>query len=168
MKQLLAALKLSVDASESSAIDVVTALQTDAAQVVALKAENDTLKANQFDPTKHIPMEQHKATADALAALTAQVEKTEHEGLMQAALSDGRILPPNETYWRAQPLAALKSFLVDAKPLVAALKGNQTGGQAPAGDGGAGGGDVKLSDEELAVCKSLGVSPEDFAKSKAQ
>ena len=62
----------------------------------------------------------------------ATSDKAEHERLMTAALTDARILPPNEAYWRAQPLAALQAFLKEAKPL-AALKGTQTGGNPPAG-----------------------------------
>ena len=167
MTQLMAALKLKPDAAESSAVEAVTALTSQIgeqdAQIVALKAENETLKANQFDPVQHIPMTEHKTVADQLAALTAKADKDEHDTLMTAALSDGRILPPNEPYWRKQPLVALKAFLTDAKPLVAALKNNQTQGKPPA----AGAADeAQLNEEELAVCKSLGVTPEAYAQAR--
>ena len=169
MTQLMAALKLKPDAAESSAVEAVTALTSQISQqetqITALKAENETLKANQFDPVQHIPMTEHKTVADQLAALTAKAEQDEHGALMTAALSDGRILPPNEPYWRKQPLAALKAFLTDAKPLVAALKSNQTQGNPPVVNAT---GEAQLSEDELAVCKSLGVSADAFASSKTE
>ena len=167
MTQLMAALKLKPDAAESSAVEAVTALTSQISQqetqITALKAENETLKANQFDPVQHIPMTEHKTVADQLAALTAKAEQDEHGALMTAALSDGRILPPNEPYWRKQPLAALKAFLTDAKPLVAALKSNQTQGNPPVVNAT---GEAQLNEEELAVCKSLGLTPEAYAQAR--
>lgn len=165
MKKLLAALGLAHDVSEDSALTALTTLQGRAdlagSQVSAKDAEIAALKANQFDPAKHIPMVEHKKVADQLAALTAGAEKTEHEGLMTAALADARILPVNEAYWRAQPLAALKEFLKDAKPL-AALAGTQTGGKPPADDKKT----AALTAEEQAVARAFGQSAEQFAKAK--
>ena len=97
----------------------------------------------------------------ARAALTATAETAEQAQLMTAALGDCRILPANEAYWRGQPVAVLRSFLKDAQPL-AALKGLQTNGKAPGGDPTK----TTLSAEELAVCKSTGVSPEAFTAAK--
>ena len=162
MQHLMAALKLSPEASETAAVEAVAALQSQAANVDALQSEIVALKANQFDPIAHIPMAQHKAVADELAALTALNETNEHATLLTAALADSRIMPVNQAYWAAQPLVALKAFLVDAKPLVAALSGTQTGGKAPA----AGTATVTLNDEELAVCKQLGLTPEAFLSSR--
>ena len=164
MEHLMAALKLSPQASESAAVEAVSSLQADAARAEELQTEIVALRANQFDAAKHIPMEQHKTVADQLAALTAKYEQDEHESLMAAALKDGKILPPNEAYWRAQNVVALKAFLTDAKPLVAALGGTQTGGKAPDGKDTT----VTLNDEELAVCKQLGVTPEAYASSRDQ
>ena len=162
MEHLMAVLKLSPQASETAAVEAVAALQSQAANVDALQSEIVALKANQFDPVQHIPMAQHKAVADELAALTALNETNEHATLLTAALADSRIMPVNQAYWAAQPLVALKAFLVDAKPLVAALSGTQTGGKAPA----AGTATVTLNDEELAVCKQLGLTPEAFLSSR--
>ena len=60
-------------------------------------------------------------------------------------------------------VAQLTAFLAAAQP-IAALSGTQTQGQSPATSAkGAHG----LSADELAVCSASGLSPEDFAKTKA-
>lgn len=162
--KILVALGLPLDTGDETAL---TALSTLSATAKTRDTEIAVLKANQFDPAKHIPLEEHKKLTTELAALKEAQDKTAHESLIQAALSDARILPMNEAYWRGQPLAALSEFLKDAKPL-AVLNGSQTGGTPPGGVGaGAGGAAVAaLSAEEMAVCKSLGLKPEDYAKSK--
>lgn len=160
MKQLMAALKINQEATEADALAALTSLQT---KLTTQDAELVALRANQFDPAKHIPLEEHSKVSAELVALKTVADKTEHANLMAAALSDGRILPPNEAYWQTQPLAVLTAFLAEAKPLLAALKGTQTGGKAPAGDVA----DTHLTDEELAVCTALGQTHAEFLKAKA-
>jgi phage I-like protein len=140
--KVLVALGLALDTGDDTAF---TALS-------ALKARHE-----------HIPLDEHKKVTGELAALKESQDKGAHEQLMTAALADARILPANEAYWRKQPLVALQEFLKDAKPVAAALSGMQTGGKPPAG---AAAGVVALSEDELAVCKSMGLSPEAFAKAK--
>ena len=158
--KVLVALGLPLDTGDETALTSLAALVQKTKEQDAQITE---LKAKQFDPAKHIPLEEHTKLTNELATLKATGDKAEHERLMTAALADARILPPNEAYWRAQPLAALQAFLKDAKPL-ADLKGTQTGGKAPEG----GGNVVKLTEEELAVCKSLGLTPEKFAAAKGE
>ncbi|MDO8769568.1 MAG: phage protease [Burkholderiaceae bacterium] len=161
MKLILAALGLLATATEADAVAALSTLQARADSATTATTQVAALTANQFDPSKHIPLSEHTKVAQQLAALTAAAETTEHTALMTAALSDARILPVNEAYWRAQPLAVLTSFLKDAKPL-AMLTGTQTGGQAPA----TGTGGTTLSAEELAVCKATGLTPEQFTTAK--
>lgn len=156
--KVLVALGLALDTGDETAM---TALSATVQKANTLEQQVVALKANQFDPAKHIPLDEHKKVTGELTALKESQAKTEHEQLVVAALSDARILPANEAYWRKQPLAALQEFLKDARPL-AVLNGTQTGGKPPAG----GGGTVTLSDDEMAVCKSLGLTPEAYAKSK--
>lgn len=160
MKLLLAALGLSAVASEEAGLAALTALQ---GQVAGLNAQVAELKGKQFDPAQHIPLSEHKKVADQLAALTVAAETAEHTTLMTAALADARILPANAEYWKKQPLAALKSFLADAKPLAAALTATQTGGNPPGGQQQL----AVLSAEDEAVCKQLGLKPDDYIKNKA-
>jgi phage I-like protein len=162
MNKLLAAMGLAADATEATALTALATLQGRADLSGSKDAEIAALKANQFDPAKHIPMTEHKKVTDQLAALTANADKAEHEGLMAVALADARILPVNETYWRAQPLAALKEFLKDAKP-VAALAGTQTGGKPPPSDNKT---TAALTADEQAMAKAFGQTPEQFAQAK--
>ena len=156
---ILAALGLPASTTDDTALTALAALR---GQVVAKDQEIAALQAKQFDPAKHIPLAEHQKVADQLAQLSAQADQAEHERLMSAALTDARILPANEAYWRAQPLVALQAFLKDAKPL-AALAGMQTTGQSPADDSGI----VALSADEKAVCDLLGITAAEFLKSKA-
>jgi phage I-like protein len=55
-------------------------------------------------------------------------------------------------------VAALKSYL-EKTPAIAALKGSQTRGKSPEGAD-----DEVLTADELAVCKNLGISAEDYKK----
>lgn len=159
MKLLLAALGLSVTATEEAGLAALNALQ---GQVAGLNAQVVELKGKQFDPSQHIPLSEHKKVADQLAALSAAAEASEHAQLMTAALADARILPANADYWKAQPLAALQAFLKDAKPLAAALTNTQTGGNPPGGQQMT----AALTAEDLAVCEQLGIKPEDYLKNK--
>lgn len=158
LKTLLVALNLPLETTESTAL---TALSAQTGKINALQAECADLRTKVFDPAKHIPLDEHQKVVTELAALKSTQDKATHEQLLQSALSDGRILQPNAAYWSQQPLAALQSFLKDAKPL-AALTSMQTGGTAPAG----GGNTPVLTTEEMAVCKSMGIAPEDFVKQR--
>lgn len=159
LKTLLVALGLPLETTESTAL---TALSAQAGRIKTLEAECSDLRAKVFDPAKHIPLEEHQKVVVELSALKTAQDTATHEQLLQAALSDGRILQPNADYWKQQSLAALQSFLQTAKPL-AALTTLQTGGQPPAGGGG---GAPSLTADELAVCKSMGISAEDFVKQR--
>ena len=158
--QVLAALSLPADTSDTTALAALSALPVTLAQK---EQEIAALKANQFDPAKHIPLDEHKKVSEQLAALSAKQEAAAHSQLMTAALSSGTILPPNEAYWRKQPLAALQEYLKDAKPLVAALSGTQTGGVAPA----AATATAALTAEEQYTVAALGLDAAAFAKAKA-
>lgn len=157
--KVLVALGLPLDTGDDTALTALSAL---AQKAGSLEAEVTALKANQFNPAKHIPLDEHKKVTTELAALKESQDKAAHDQLITAALSDARILPANEAYWRKQPLVALQEFLKDAKPL-AALSSTQTGGKPPAG----GAVTVALSEDELAVCKSLGLTPEAYAQTKS-
>ncbi len=128
---VLVALSLAQGTSDETALTAIAALKS---RADAAEAQVASLKASQFDPAKHIPLSEHAKVADQLASLKADQEKQEHAGLLQAALSDGRILAVSESYWAAQPLAALSEFLKTAQPM-AALKGMQSQGKKPAAAG---------------------------------
>ncbi|EBP4101924.1 phage protease [Salmonella enterica] len=128
------------------------------------------LSAIAYDPAKHVPIE---ALNDALQRL-AQAERANagHQvnDVVQAALSDGRLLPSMEDWARQlgqKDMTALQTYLDNATPL-AALSQLQTGGAAPSGavttkqqqDTGV----TALDDEAQAICSSLGLDPQDMAQ----
>lgn len=150
---LCTALGLQTNTSEQSLLTAVT----------ALSADNARLKAGQFDPAKHIPLAQHAEVQNALSALQTQVNTDQHAVVLSKAVQDGKVLPAQEAYWKAQPLAALQAYLEVAHPITA-LAGQQTNGKpVPAADGAHG-----LSADELAVCSATGISADKFAATKAR
>lgn len=103
---------------------------------------------------------------EQMAALSQKMTAIEvgntSDGLIAAALSDGRLLPHQkesaEKLAKADP-AAFKAMM-DGSLKLAALSQTQTGGK------GGGQSAVTLSAEEMAVAKQLGITPEDYQKAK--
>lgn len=87
-------------------------------------------------------------------------------GLIQAALSDGRLNAGMKDW--AEDLGckdpdALKVFIAKSTP-IAALSTLQTGGKAPAGAEHSATGATELTAEQLAICSQFGLDPEEFKK----
>lgn len=174
LKALLALLGLPEDASEEDALaklqEYADAAQENADKVASLTAdvtrkeqEVVALKANSSgkpDPAKFVPVAALSGLQDQVAALTTAAREREVDGLVVAALSAGKLIPALETWARdlgKKDPAQLKAYL-DQAPAIAALSGTQTGGRKPdAGNG-------QLSDDELAVCRAMGLDPAAFAK----
>lgn len=113
------------------------------------------------DPAKFVPVTVMQDLQTQLTALNKQINDGEVSDLVTVALSDSRLLPAQEAWARelgAKDIAALKSYLDTAQP-IAALSATQTGGKIPDGDG-----ITDLTESQLAVCKQMGVSPEDYKK----
>ncbi|SOZ12076.1 phage protease [Cupriavidus taiwanensis] len=129
------------------------------------------LTANQVDPAQFVPILVVDGLRADIAALTEQlathniqVEVASVDSLVTAALSDGRLHPTMEGWARdlgKTNLAALKSYVDKAKP-IAALRSTQTGGAAPAPA--KQGQPEPVGETALAICASLGVDPEAYAK----
>lgn len=141
----LAALTTERDGLKAQLVALTTERDAQATKVVALTAERDALNA------KVVAAEQEKAQA----ALT--VEKAKHAELLLAALTDGRLVPAQKPWAEKQSLAALSEFLDASKPLP--ITQQQADGKGSPGHG--------LSQDELAMCSRMGVTPEDFKKAKA-
>lgn len=167
LRAVLAALALKEDATEEQVTAALTALKAKADQVSGLTDQVAALKSQAPDPAKFAPVAVVTELRDQVAALTAAQHERDVDAVVTAALAEGKLLPAQEDWARAygkSDLAGLKSYLAAAQP-IAALKGTQTGGQPPAGEKGKGAG---LSETELAVCRQMGVTPEDFAKTRAE
>lgn len=166
--KLIALLGLAETATDAEIETALAALKAKGAETDGLKTEVAALKARTEtpDPAKFVSIEAHTKLTTDFAALKGDLESRELNECIKAAIDDGR-LPVAEETWardfaRQHGFAALKASL-EKRPAIAALKGTQTGGKAPAG-GGAGG---DLDDTALAICKQLGVSVEDYKKTAA-
>lgn len=162
-EQLIALLGLSSDASEEDIQTALSALKADAGKTEALQAELAAAKAeHQPDPARFVPVAVVEELKKDIAALKSTQVAGAVEQLVQAGLSDGRLLPAQESWARElgqSNLAALKGYL-DKTPAIAALKGQQSGGQPPQGNA------LGLSETELQVAALTGLTPEAFAAAK--
>lgn len=162
LKKLLATLGLPETTAEADAFAGLAALKAkaDAAtvEIAALKAGGATAP----DPSKYVPIGIVQDMQTQLAALSGRLVDDEAGRVIEQAIAAGKLVE-GQRQWAADlgktNLAALKSY-VDTAPAIAALAGMQSKGkEPPKGDG-------QLSESELAVCKAMGLSREDFIKSK--
>lgn len=163
MKAIAVLLGLAADASEADITVALTALTANRAelqtQVAALTTETAALKTQSPDPAKFVPVETVTALQTQVAQLSTRLNQSEVDDVISGAKASGKLLPAMESWARdlgKSDLAALKTY-IEKNPAIAALTGNQTGGREP--DGRA---DGDLSATDLAVCKSMGIKPEDY------
>ncbi|RRW90601.1 phage protease [Pandoraea apista] len=179
MKELLAALRLLLNlpesATEAQALVALNALATKvgataaaSVDLVELLDERDTriaaLTSATPDPAKYVPIETMTALRQQIAALTHQSQQGQLETVITAALSDGRLLPAQESWARElgkSSFAQLTQYLSTAEP-IAALRTTQTGGREPNG----GKPIDAMDDSALAVCRQMGLSADEFNKTK--
>ena len=129
-------------------------------QIAALTSERDTLKTTLASLT----VERDEARAE-LAALRKQVDdqaaaddKSKRAGMIDAALTAGTLPPAQKAFAESLDTAALGKFLETLTPL--AILGKQADGKPGAGASG------QLTPDELAACKRMNLSPEEFLKSR--
>jgi len=165
LEKLLEKLGLSADTNEEAALGAVAALKSKADGAEAANTELAALRAKTTtetpDPAKYVPIETMKAVQTELAALRSEFNTDKVGAIVEQALVDGKLLPAQKQWANdlgKKDLAALTSFLDSAAP-IAALAGTQTKGKAPDAEK-----PGKLSDAQLAVCKSMGISPDDYRK----
>lgn len=160
LKALLAALGLTESATEQEAVAALTAIKTSAASVAGLNTEIATLKAATPDPARFVSIDKFTQLNTELVQLKATTVDREVEDLISQAKLAGKVTPAAEDVWRAVGKASIAQLkkLVDTTPGNPALGGkSQTQGEDPAG------GDGKtLNETELAVCKAVGLTAEQY------
>lgn len=161
-EEQLKLLGLAKDATAEQVTAALTALKSKAddaeTRIAALTAQ-----AGQVDPAKYVPVKVVEDMRGEIAALSAKITGDEVDSLVKTGLVDGRLLPAQEQWARdlgTSNIAALKGYLASAQP-IAALRSGQTSGKAPAGEPGA------LDDDALAVCRQMGIAPDDYKKTMA-
>lgn len=164
LKKLLAALGLAETATEQDALAAMTALKTKADQVVGLEGQIVALKAAAPDPAKYVSVATMQALQGEVASLSAKLNGQELDGVITAALTSGKLIPAQEPWARELGKTNMASLTAYLDKAVAVVPPNgQTGGKGPASEAG----DGKLTTEELAVCKAMGLTHEAFLKTKA-
>jgi phage I-like protein len=176
---LIAALGLAENTTEEQAVAALSAHNTNLRKALGLddKATGEALVAactglkakattSAVDPAKFVPVDVVQSLQGEVAALTARLgerDQKDLDGEITAALEDGRLHKGMESWARdlgKSNRAALTAYLDTAAP-IAALTRSQTEGKPPLPDEKTG-----LTQEELAVCSSMGVSPEQFKAAK--
>ncbi|HHN75460.1 MAG TPA: hypothetical protein ENK10_09555 [Acidobacteria bacterium] len=162
-EQLIALLGLEADASDEQIIGAIEALNAKARTLEEKETEIAALKAaaqSAPDPAKYVPVTAFEALKSEVAGLRAERLKSEVAALVAEGLETGKLVPSQEewaTQLGEQDIDALRVYLENT-PAIAALRGTQTGGQAPEGDG------ENLGETEMAVCRQLGLDPETYRK----
>ncbi|MCQ4171734.1 phage protease [Hafnia paralvei] len=152
----------------AASVNLLQILTDNNTQLAALSAQVDNP-----DPARFVAVEvMHQAVAEAAASANsnlAALAQKECDGLITAALSDGRLLPAQKTW--ATSLAksnpdSLKSFLSKA-PKIVALTQSQTGGKPPAGIDNPASTSLGLDNNEEfdpAICSLMGTDAAEIAK----
>jgi phage I-like protein len=156
--------KIKSDAPEEAAanFNLVGYLDQLNSNVAALNSEVVALKDATPDPAKYVSVDAMQAVQTELASLKKQVNDGEVEDLVTTALTEGKLLPAQESWARelgGKDIAELRAYLDTAQPIAPLTKTQTKGnpGVDPVGD---------LTEDELAICAQMGVSPDDYKKTK--
>ncbi|MFM9902145.1 MAG: phage protease [Polaromonas sp.] len=161
---LLKALGLTESATEVEAVSAVAVLKAKADSVPELNTQIATLKTAAPDASKYVSVDKIAELNSQIVTLKGAENLREVEAVIAQAKAEGKLVPAVEQVWRdigTANLATLKAMAA-ATPGNAALAGqSQTGGQAPAQTA------ATLTTEQLAICKNMGLTPEQFAAGQA-
>lgn len=155
--EVLKALGLPPDAGPAAAVSAINALKS--AEATALN------RAQNPDPEQFVPRADYELVTNRVSALEAEaMTRTEAEiaAAVDAAVAAGKVAPVSKDYHlascRAEGGLARFQALVEVSPPIA-------GGSKPKADRAPG--KAALTADELAVCRQMGMSPEDFAAARA-
>ena len=160
-------LGLPATVAESDLVTALAALKTKADTAGELTTEVASLKAAKPgtpDPTKYVTIEALNEVSAEVAQLKAAQAGNEVDALIEAARVQGRLYTPQqEAAWRdvgKTSIAQLKSLIAANAPVLALAGLNQTGGKKlDKADPNA-----PLNDDQLAMCKHMGLTTEEFRK----
>ena len=157
MDKILAALGLKADASEDDAVTAISTLKSD--HQLALN------RAQAPDPAKFIPVETHKLALNRAETAEQQLADNAKEALeadatalVDEAIEGGKIAPANRDHYLALcrqdgGMAQVKELLAVAPKVMEEQKPKD---ERPRHS------DSKLTDVELATCRQLGISEDEY------
>ncbi|MFO1417246.1 MAG: phage protease [Methylotetracoccus sp.] len=124
---------LGLTAENPTDAEIDAACAAAAARLTDAETKLAAASATRPDPARFVEVSVMQALQTEFAALKTQIAEKEVGELVEVALSDGRLLPAQETWARelgARDLASLQTYL-GATPKIAALTGSQTRGKPP-------------------------------------
>ncbi|MEW6560404.1 MAG: phage protease [Pseudomonadota bacterium] len=147
---------------------VMDAVKAQTAAAEAMRAEIEQLKtalsaqsqSTQPDPAQWVPLAQHKAVAEQLAALQSAQAEAAAQAAVDAAQSAGKVAPALRDWALGYARADLAGFEAFAAASPALAGDLATQGRKPAAD-------AALTDEDRIACKLLGLTEAQFAAHKA-
>ncbi|SNS38004.1 Mu-like prophage I protein, partial [Tistlia consotensis] len=172
LRQLRAALGLPEAADTAAVLQAAKTTTTTAARLPAIAAAAglaQTASADEIvtavqasrDPARFVPAEQVTALQSQLNALTTQLAEKEATAAVDAAIQAGKLAPSLRDWGLSlhkRDAAAFADF-VAKQPAVIRPGASGPAGDPPPADGG-------LTAAETALCANLGISPDDFKKSR--
>ncbi|HHQ6625725.1 TPA: phage protease [Serratia fonticola] len=138
----------------------ITALKTAVTAATAAKSAPPSVP----DPSKYVPIAVVTDLQTQMAALTQRLNGGEIDEIIATALASGHLMPTMEAWARelgGKDVAMLRDYIKNAAPI--ALLTQQNGGNPPKG-----GDNHGLTAIELEVASQSGLTPEAFAKAKAE
>lgn len=157
---LIAALGIAENTSEQDAVTAVAAMKAKADKLPEIETQLAAAKQQVADPGKFVSLETHNKVVEQVSALSTKLDTRDLDDVIDVAMSDGR-LPAAEEDWarkfaKDHGIAALTESL-SKRQAIPALARQQTEGRRPQQQH-----QGELSNEQLAVCKQLGLKPEDY------
>ena len=158
LSELLALLGLPAGSDPETVKTAIAALKqaaTTTAPAVALNTSPD--------PAQFVPLSVMHEMQTQMAALSAKIVERDVDQIVTTALADARLLPAQEQWARElgrTNLAALQSYLTTAQP-IAALNAQQSKSATVSNA------TATTDPDDLAVCRALGITPEQFLQAKA-
>lgn len=130
-------------------------------EAIATAAADLRTRGGKPDPAKFVPFDQFEALQTSFNTFRTGVEGEQATAKVEAAMTAGKLAPALKDWALELATADPAKFdtFVASQPVLLAPGGG--GGQPPKGGDG-------LTGEELAACSMLGVSVEDFKKTRAE
>lgn len=156
--ELIELLGLKPEATDEQISQGLATLKAKADRADALSGEVVALKGQVADPTKYVPIAMVDDLKKEVVALKGKINDGEVQALIDGGIDAGKLLPVQVEWARGlgkQDVAALRAY-IDATPAIPGLAGSQTAGNVLGGDPNV------LSGEQIAVCKAIGMSHNDF------
>lgn len=157
-------------AASASIVALATMLKAEAPTTEKIAAAAQKVAAGAGagdpDPSKFVPMAAFQELQTQVAAMSSSIAGDKAAAAVAQAKAEGKVSPAMEgwaTGYAAKDLDGFTAWCSAAPQIVTPAKGGGATAKPPAATDKHG-----LTDDEIAVCSQLGLSPEEFAKNKPE